>query len=136
FNFAKFDFYLAQNVSYIDYQREGLYKNALYEDSSYGKGEKLTFENYGFKGGATYFLSGQHLFNFNAGYFTKAPSIRNSYSNARISDATVSGLTNETVFGTDLSYIIRTPKLKGRVGDRKSTRLNSSHVKSRMPSSA
>lgn len=116
FNFAKFDFYLAQNVSYTDYQREGLYKNALYEDSSYGKGEKLTFENYGFKGGATYFLSGQHLFNFNAGYFTKAPSIRNSYSNARISDATVSGLTNETVFGTDLSYIIRTPKLKGRVG--------------------
>src|SRR5690554_7576677 len=27
FNFAKFDFYLAQNVSYTDYQREGLYKN-------------------------------------------------------------------------------------------------------------
>ncbi|HLW63354.1 MAG TPA: carboxypeptidase-like regulatory domain-containing protein [Flavobacterium sp.] len=116
FNLGKFDFYLAQNISYTDYQREGLYKNALYENASYGKGEKLSFKNYGFKGGATYFLSGQHLFNFNASYYTKAPSIRNSYSNSRISDATVHGLTNETVLGADLSYIIRTPKLKGRIG--------------------
>jgi len=116
FNFNKIDFYLGQNVSYTDYQREGLYKNALYADSSYGKGQKISFENYGLKGGATYKLTGQHIFNFNASYYTKAPSIRNSYSNARISDATVDGLTDEKVFGTDLSYIIRTPKLKGRIG--------------------
>lgn len=116
FNFGKLDFYLSQNASYTDYQREGLYKHGLYADSSYGKGEKLSFENFGFKGGATYKLTGQHIFNFNASYYTKAPSIRNSYSNARISDATVDGLTNEKVFGTDISYIIRTPKLKGRIG--------------------
>lgn len=116
FNLGKFDFYLAQNLSYTDYQREGLYKNALYEDSSYGKGTKLSFENFGFKGGATYFFSGQHLFNFNASYYTKAPSIRNSYSNSRISDATVHGLSSEAILGTDLSYIIRTTKLKGRIG--------------------
>lgn len=116
FNFNKIDFYLGQNVSYTDYQREGLYKNALYADSSYGKGQKISFENYGLKGGATYKLTGQHIFNFNASYYTKAPSIRNSYSNARISDAIVDGLTDEKVFGTDLSYIIRTPKLKGRIG--------------------
>lgn len=116
FNFGKLDFYLGQNVSYTDYQREGLYRNALYADSSFGRGQKLSFENYGFKGGATYKLTGQHIFNFNASYNTKAPSIRNSYSNTRISDATVDGLTDEKVFGTDLNYIIRTPKLKGRIG--------------------
>src|SRR5690606_26219532 len=116
FNFGKFDFYLGQNVSYTDYQREGLYKNGLYADTSFGKGQKLTFENYGLKGGATYKVTGQHIFNFNASYYTKAPSIRNSYSNTRISDNIVDGLTDEKVFGTDLSYIIRTPKLKGRVG--------------------
>src|SRR5690606_669837 len=109
FNFGKFDFYLGQNVSYTEYQREGLYRNALYADSSFGKGQKLSFENYGLKGGATYKLTGQHIFNFNASYYTKAPSIRNSYSNARISDATVDGLSNEKVFGSDISYIIRTP---------------------------
>ncbi len=116
FNFGRLDFYLGQNVSYTDYQREGLYRNALYADSSFGRGQKLSFENYGFKGGATYKLTGQHIFNFNASYYTKAPSIRNSYSNTRISDATVDGLTDEKVFGTDLNYIIRTPKLKGRIG--------------------
>src|SRR5690606_32441761 len=113
FNFNKINFYLGQNVSYTDYQREGLHKNARYADSSYGKGQTISFENSGLKGGATYKLTGQHIFNFNASYYTKAPSVRNSYSNARISDATVDGLTDEKVFGTN----------------RKSTRLNSSHVK-------
>ncbi|MBS7320173.1 MAG: carboxypeptidase-like regulatory domain-containing protein [Myroides sp.] len=116
FNFGQFDFYLGQNASYTEYQREGLYRNGLYADSSYGKGQKLSFENYGFKGGASYKLTGQHIFDINASYYTKAPSIRNSYSNARISDATVDGLSNEQVFGSDISYIIRTPKLKGRIG--------------------
>lgn len=116
FNFGKLDFYLGQNASYTEYQREGLYKNGLYANSSYGRGQKLSFENYGFKGGARYKLTGQHIFDINASYFTKAPTIRNSYSNARISDATVDGLSNEQVFGSDISYIIRTPKLKGRIG--------------------
>jgi len=116
FNFGKLDFYLGQNVSYTEYQREGLYKNGLYADSSFGKGQKLSFENYGLKGGATYKLTGQHIFSANASYYTKAPSIRNSYANTRISDMAVDGLSNENVFGSDLSYIIRTPKLKGRIG--------------------
>ena len=116
FNFGKLDFYLGQNASYTEYQREGLYRNALYADSSFGKGQKISFENYGVKGGATYKLTGQHIFNFNASYYTQAPSIRNSYSNVRISDATVNGLTDEKVFGSDINYIIRTPKLKGRIG--------------------
>ncbi len=116
FNFGKLDFYLGQNVSYTDYQREGLYKNGLYADSSFGKGQKISFENYGLKGGATYKITGQHILDFNASYYTKAPSNRNSYANTRISDATIDGLTDEKVFGTDLSYIIRTPKLKGRIG--------------------
>ena len=116
FNYGVFDFYLGQNLSYTNYQRDGLYKNGLYADNSFGKSEKLSFQNYGLKGGATYKITGQHLVNFNTSYYTKAPSIRNSYSNARISGTAVDGLTNEKVFGTDLSYIIRTPKLKGRIG--------------------
>ena len=116
FNFGQFDFYLGQNASYTEYQRDGLYRNGLYADSSFGKGQKQSFENYGFKGGATYKITGQHILNFNSSYYTKAPSIRNSYSNIRISDAAVDGLTNEQVFGSDISYIVRMPKLKGRIG--------------------
>lgn len=116
FNFGKLDFYLTQNASYTDYQREGLYKNALYADTSYGKGSKVSFENFGFKGGATYKLTGQHIFNFNASYYTQAPSIRNSYSNIRISDSKINDIDNEKVFGTDINYIFRTPKVKGRIG--------------------
>jgi len=116
FNFNRFDFYLAQQISYTDYQREGLYKNGLYVDPSFGKGEKLGFKNYGFKGGGLYKLKGNHFLNFNATYYTKAPNIRNSYSNSRISHATVNDLTNEKILGTDLNYFIRSPNLKARIG--------------------
>lgn len=115
FNFRNVDFYLSQNASFTDYQREGLYKNGLYANTSFGKGEKKTFENYGFKGGLTYKLTGKHILNANASYMTKAPTLRNLYTNARISDNTVPDIASEKIFSTDASYILRTPTIKARL---------------------
>ncbi len=115
FNYNKFDFYLTQHASFTDYQREGLYRNGLYADNSFGKGEKITFSNYGAKGGVTYRYSGKHIFDANVAYYTQAPTIRNSYSNARISHNVIDDLKSEKVLAADVSYLIRTPKLKGRI---------------------
>src|SRR5690606_23898866 len=54
FTYDKFDFYLGQNYTHSRYQREGLYQNGIYPETSYGKGQKIIFENFGFKGGLTY----------------------------------------------------------------------------------
>ena len=115
FNFNQFDFYLTQNASFTDYQRDGLYRNGLYADNSFGKGEKVSFNNYGAKGGITYRYSGKHIFDANVAYYTQAPSIRNTFSNARISHGITNGLEDEKVMSGDISYLIRTPKLKGRI---------------------
>ena len=115
FNYGKADFYLSQNYSWTSYQREGLFRNGNYADNSFGKSEERTFDNYGFKGGITYKLTGRHILDLNALYMTKAPTLRNSFANARLNNNFVENLQNEEIYGGDASYIIRAPKLKARV---------------------
>src|SRR5690606_13300295 len=59
--------------------------------------------------------SGRHLLGLNAGYFTRAPSLRNSFSNSRQNNEVVLGLQSETVQSADLSYHLRLPFVKARI---------------------
>lgn len=115
FRYNKIDFYLAQTYSRSEYQREGLYKNGIYANNSYGKGNKVTFENFGFKGGLTYKLTGQHFLDFNGAYLTKAPGMRNVFSNARVNNNITPDIESERISSADASYVIRMPKLKMRL---------------------
>ncbi|MDN3678526.1 TonB-dependent receptor [Flavobacterium paronense] len=115
FTYKKVDFYLAQSFTRTQYQREGLYKNGIYPTNSFGKSNTYLFENFGFKGGLTYKISGRQFFNFNAAYMTKAPSLRNVFPNARINDNISVGLQSENVTSGDVSYIIKAPKFKSRL---------------------
>ena len=115
FKYNKVDFYLGANFSQTSYQRNGLYENGNFLNNSFGKGEKLDFSNYGIKAGGTYKLTGRHLIDLNTSYFTKAPTIRNSYSNARQNNNTVTGLDSEAAQAVDISYIYRSPTVKARL---------------------
>lgn len=115
FNYSKFDFYVAQSFSRSQYQREGLYRNGLYANNSFGKSDKIIFENFGFKGGFTYKMTGRQLFDVNAVYMTKAPSLRNTFPNARLNNLIVDDIDSENIMSVDASYIIRAPKLKARL---------------------
>ena len=114
FTYKKLDFFLAQTYVRTEYQREGLYKNGLYPTNSFGKGTKYFFENFGFKGGLTYKISGQQYFTYNAAYLTKAPTLRNVFPNARLNNNSIEGLKGESISTMDASYIIRAPKFKSR----------------------
>ncbi|MGY0391445.1 carboxypeptidase regulatory-like domain-containing protein [Bizionia sp. KMM 8389] len=116
FKYNKVDFYVSGSVTSTSYQREGLWENeAFLGDLSYGKGEKLDFMGVGAKAGFTYKITGKHLLDFNGGYITKAPSIRNSYSNSRDSNSVVDNLTEEKITSFDASYIFRSPIVKAKL---------------------
>ncbi len=115
FSYSKADFYLAQSFSRAEYQRDGLYKNGIYAKNSFGRSNKYTFENFGFKGGLTYKITGQHLLNVNAAYLTKAPTLRNVFPNARLNNNAIANPSNEDISSVDASYIIRMPKFKARL---------------------
>lgn len=115
FSYNKTEFYLAQSFSMSDYEREGLYQNGLYPDNSLGKSQKINFENFGFKGGFTYKISGKQLLFFNGSHLTRAPSIRNTFSNSRLNNAIINGIESENISSTEANYIYHSPKLKMRV---------------------
>jgi len=115
FTYKKVDFYLAQTFSKSEYQRDGLYRNGIYAYNSFGKSKRVSYENFGFKGGLTYKISSQHLLDFNGVYTTKAPNMRNTFANARINNNITPDLTSESVTSVDASYIIKTPKFKSRL---------------------
>ncbi|MGB0949308.1 MAG: carboxypeptidase-like regulatory domain-containing protein, partial [Marinirhabdus sp.] len=116
FKYNTIDFFVGGMFSQAHYQRNGLYENGNFPGArSFGPSEKLKFSNFGVKAGATYKISGRHLIDVNAAYFTKAPNLRNSFSNARQNNDAVIGLTEETVTGLGASYIFRSPIVKARL---------------------
>ena len=115
FTYKKVDFYLGQTFSRSEYQREGLYRNGYYSTNSYGYSARKSFDNYGFKGGVTYKITGRQFLTFNGVYMTKAPTLRNVFSNGRVNNNITNGVTSETIASADASYIINSPKFKARL---------------------
>lgn len=116
FKYNKIDFYVAANASQTNYQRNGLFENGNFPGSrSFGESEQLNFTNFGAKLGGVYKITGRHLIDFNGAYFTKAPTLGNSFSNARQNNDVVIGLESEKVQSADLSYIFRSPIIKARL---------------------
>jgi hypothetical protein len=115
FTYKKVDFYLGQSFSRSEYEREGLFKNGYYTTNSLGYSGKKTFDNFGFKGGLTYKITGRQFLTFNGVYMTKAPSMRNVFNNARVNNNVSNGLSSETIASADASYIINSPKFKARL---------------------
>lgn len=136
FKYNKIDFYLSGSVTKTEYQREGLYQNEanitldpvtndIIADNSFGKGKKLDFTGFGAKTGFTYKITGKHLIDVNAGYITRAPSLRNTYSNSRSNhdvvgvangvNITGNEITEEKITSVDASYIFRSPIVKAKL---------------------
>ncbi|WP_299015698.1 TonB-dependent receptor [uncultured Polaribacter sp.] len=115
FKFKKVDFYTAASFTQTSSQREGLYQNGRFVDTSFGKSEAVNFTNYGLKGGLTYKINGRNLIDFNAGYITQAPTIRNTFSNSRENNTVVDNLQSEKISTADVSYIFRSPMITSRL---------------------
>ncbi|WP_299556747.1 TonB-dependent receptor [Seonamhaeicola sp.] len=112
--YNKIDFYVSGNVKRTQYQREGIYQNGGFPDSSLGKGAPLPFTGFGSKAGATLKLTGKHLFNVNAGYISRAPSIQNTFSNSRENHNVVPDISEENIMSVDASYILRSPFVQAK----------------------
>ncbi|KJD31690.1 TonB-dependent receptor [Tamlana nanhaiensis] len=114
-SYNKVDFFAALNAKSTSYQREGLYQNGGFPDNSLSKGESLNFFGFGVKAGMTYKLSGKHIFDVNAGFITKAPTIQNTFTNSRENHNVVPNISEEQITSFDLSYIFRSPVAKAKL---------------------
>ena len=74
----------------------------------------MNFENFGFKGGFTYKISGRQSLFFSGMHLTRAPSLRNTFANSRLNNAVVDGIENENISSAEGNYVYRSPKVKVR----------------------
>ncbi len=128
FVYKKVDFYLAQTFSRSVYQRDGLYRNGYFPNNSFGKSKKVDFDNFGFKGGLTYKISGKQYLDLNGIYMSKAPNTKDVFPNARVNNSITIGAINETIKGFDASYIIKAPSFKARLTGYFSEILNATDI--------
>jgi hypothetical protein len=120
FNYPKISGFLAGGFSSTQYQRDGKYKHEAYPTTSYGKSKKLTFNGGSIKAGLTYKITGKHILQLNGALIDRAPSLRNSFSNARETNAVVGEqagrpLNQERITAADVSYVYRSPILTARL---------------------
>ncbi len=110
----KIDYFVAASVENKNYQRKGLFKNGTYASNSFGNSEKQSFLAFSFKGGLTYKLTGRHLLSVNGALISNSPSIKNTFSNARVNNNITPNLKNEKIQTLEFNYHLRFPKLKIR----------------------
>ncbi len=129
----KFDFTLGLKAAYTSLYRDGKYRHEQYLNNSKGKSKTYDFFDAGAKAQILYKLDGRNFFQLNTMFATYAPTVDEVFPNARSNDYTIDNhtytnskgnsfivedadnLTSSKVLSTDLSYILRAPRVKGRV---------------------
>lgn len=109
-NYNKVDLFAAARLGYNDFSREGVFRNGLFPNASYGKGDVQRFTTYSFKGGITYKIDGRNFLFVNAGYAQDAPEVENTYISPRTRSFTVPDPTVEKISSVEAGYLKRTPK--------------------------
>jgi hypothetical protein len=107
--------FIAVNQTNTAYQRNGLFKNGRFPDTSFGKSEVKSFSNRSIKGGLSYQITGRHWLRLNGGYFGRPPVLQNVFINPRENNEAVTNLQSETISTVDANYFIRLPKLTARL---------------------
>ena len=112
FTYNKVDFFVAAQLSYTGFWREGKMVNGLFPTRSFGKSEVQNFINYGIKGGLTYKANGRNYLYVNGAYETYAPYFENAYVSPRGRNDVVDNLKSESVYSVEAGYKLVMPNVK------------------------
>lgn len=122
-DFGNLDLTFGAKAAYTSMFREGNYRSQQYLDNSKGKSKTYDFWDFGAKLQALYEINGRNFLQLNGMYATTAPTWEEVFPNARSNDYTIdennfvqggNNLESSKVLSTDLSYILRLPRVKAR----------------------
>ena len=99
-------------ISGTTMQREGLMRNGLAPDNSYGKSGTARFLDGGMKIGEHVSLGHGHTFMLGVGYELKTPAPRTAFQAAQVNNDFVSSLKNEKVLSAEVGYQLSNSLLK------------------------
>lgn len=79
YSYNKIDLFAAAAAGNTSFSREGLYRNGLFPNNSFGRTADQTFFTYKAKAGATFRIDNHHTVFAYGGYITDAPTANNTY---------------------------------------------------------
>ena len=112
FNYKKLSLNITPKISYYTIQRDGKFRNGVYPENSYGKGEKKEFFNGSIKSNLEYKITGRHILRFSGAYISRPPTIRNSFSNSRENNNFVEGIGDENIYSSEATYFMNLEPIK------------------------
>jgi hypothetical protein len=115
YKFKRASLYVGANMKYTSMWREGNMKKGLFPDNSFGESEKLNYLTWGVKAGGDFRITGRHVIVFNAMYNTNPPLFKNSFLSPRTRNTFTPDLSVEQILSGDISYVLRSPYVTGRV---------------------
>jgi hypothetical protein len=115
FSYQRIDFFLAAGAGMTMYSRQGLFRNGLFPQESYGKGAVQRFLNYQLKAGITYKLDGRNYLFLNAAAMTGPPLFDHTFYSPRTRNKTVTDPHSEKISGMEAGYLLRSPACNGRL---------------------
>ena len=107
-NFGPLHYFLSARIGGQTLQREGMMRNGLAINNSYGKSKTASFLDGGAKFGGSINLGKGSTMLFGIGYEKKAPVARSAFAAPQMNNDFVNDLRNEDVFSTELGYQIET----------------------------
>lgn len=111
---SQFDIFASANYSRIQMWRVGNYwsGDSDFINNSLGSSDKRIFNNANIKAGVNYRVTGRHNVFVNAGTFSRAPYMRNVFTDARYGNEYLAGLKNENIKSAEAGYSYRTGKFR------------------------
>ena len=115
YKFSRSSLYIGANIKYTSMWRTGNMIKGLFPENSFGNSEKLEYLTWGVKTGGDFRITGRHLILFNVIYYTNPPLFRNSFLSPRTRNTITPGLSVEKILSGDISYVLRSPFITGRL---------------------
>lgn len=112
FKFSNIDFFLAGEISYVEFWRTGNVRNGLFPDNSFGKSQPDKFLNYATKSGITYKINGRNYIYVNGSYSVKAPYFDDVFISPKTRDFQQDSVKNEVIKTIEAAYILNAPRVK------------------------
>ena len=109
---SRFHLFANGRISGTTMQREGLMRNGLAPENSYGKSGTARFLDGGVKVGNHINLGHGHAVMLGVGYELKTPAPRTAFQAAQVNNDFVRGLKNEKVFSAEAGYQLSNSLLK------------------------
>ncbi len=111
----RYSLYLSTHARYTSMWRKGLMRKGLFPENSFGASQKLDYLTWGVKAGGDYRFTGRHMIVFNTLITTNPPLFKNSFLSPRTRNTVTPDLREEKILSGDISYVLRSPVVKGRL---------------------